>query len=131
MSLQDGLHPKFLPKVWALQRRLSALGLPVKIISGLRTYEQQAAIYAQGRTKPGRIVTRAKPGYSYHNFGLAVDWGHADGKPMSDHDYRLLGKEAKALGLVWGGDFRNLYDPCHTEYHLPGKSLAQMRRERK
>lgn len=37
----------------------------------LRTFEEQEAIYAQGRTKPGKIVTNARGGQSYHNFGLA------------------------------------------------------------
>lgn len=40
---------------------------------GLRSYAQQAAIYAQGRTAIGKIVTNAKPGHSWHEFGLAVD----------------------------------------------------------
>lgn len=39
----------------------------------LRTFAEQDALYAQGRTKPGSIVTYAKGGQSYHNFGLAVD----------------------------------------------------------
>jgi peptidoglycan LD-endopeptidase CwlK len=39
----------------------------------LRTNAQQAEIYAQGRTKPGKVVTWAKPGYSWHNYGMAID----------------------------------------------------------
>jgi len=39
----------------------------------LRTFAEQDAIYAQGRTKPGKIVTNAKKGLSYHNYGLAID----------------------------------------------------------
>lgn len=39
----------------------------------LRTFAEQDAIYAQGRTKPGKIVTNAKAGLSYHNYGLAID----------------------------------------------------------
>jgi peptidoglycan L-alanyl-D-glutamate endopeptidase CwlK len=38
-----------------------------------RTNVEQDAFYAQGRTKPGIIVTHAKSGQSYHNYGLAVD----------------------------------------------------------
>ena len=36
--------------------------------------EEQAMLYAQGRSRPGKIVTQAKPGQSYHNYGLAFDW---------------------------------------------------------
>jgi peptidoglycan L-alanyl-D-glutamate endopeptidase CwlK len=39
----------------------------------LRTFAEQDSIYAQGRTKPGKIVSNAKAGLSYHNYGLAVD----------------------------------------------------------
>lgn len=48
-------------------------------VSGFRTVEEQAAIYAQGRTIPGRIVTKAKPLLSFHNYGLATDWGYFEG----------------------------------------------------
>jgi len=39
----------------------------------LRTFAEQDAIYAQGRTKPGKIVSNARKGLSYHNYGLAID----------------------------------------------------------
>lgn len=39
----------------------------------IRTFAEQEALYAQGRTKPGKVVTNAKAGMSYHNYGLAVD----------------------------------------------------------
>jgi peptidoglycan L-alanyl-D-glutamate endopeptidase CwlK len=39
----------------------------------LRTFAEQDALFAQGRTKPGKIVTKAKGGLSYHNYGLAID----------------------------------------------------------
>jgi peptidoglycan L-alanyl-D-glutamate endopeptidase CwlK len=39
----------------------------------LRSYQQQEEEYAKGRTKPGAIVTFARGGQSYHNYGLAVD----------------------------------------------------------
>ena len=44
------------------------------IYCGRRTMEEQAALYAKGRTVGGKIVTKAKPGESYHNYGLAFDW---------------------------------------------------------
>src|SRR5690349_7601657 len=50
-----------------------ALGITLVVVQGLRTWAQQQAIYDQGRTKPGEIVTKAKPGQSYHNYGLAID----------------------------------------------------------
>jgi peptidoglycan L-alanyl-D-glutamate endopeptidase CwlK len=40
----------------------------------LRTNAEQNELYALGRTKPGKIVTNAKGGDSYHNYGLAIDF---------------------------------------------------------
>ena len=66
------------PKVQVLARRLieeaTAQGIHVKIICGSRTRAEQDAIYAQGRTKPGPIVTKAKGGTSRINSGLPLMW---------------------------------------------------------
>lgn len=45
----------------------------MRIVYTLRTFQEQDLIYQQGRTRPGNIVTWAKPGFSYHNYGLAAD----------------------------------------------------------
>ena len=50
-------------------------GIVMKIICGTRSYAEQTALYAQGRTAPGPIVTDAPAGYSNHNFGIAFDVG--------------------------------------------------------
>ena len=44
------------------------------IYCGRRTMEEQSALYQKGRTSKGKIVTKARPGESYHNYGLAFDW---------------------------------------------------------
>lgn len=38
-----------------------------------RSFAEQSIIYEQGRTRPGKIVTNAKPGQSIHNYRYAVD----------------------------------------------------------
>lgn len=43
------------------------------LFCGYRSFDKQAELYAQGRTMPGDIVTNARPGYSFHQFGLAID----------------------------------------------------------
>ena len=86
------------------------------IVYGHRSNAEQAELYAQGRTKPGRVVTNAKPGQSRHNSwpSQAVDvipyingagswsWDHIN--PMADHIKRV----ASDLGIqaTWGGDWR-------------------------
>ena len=71
------LHPKVRDEVKSLIEKVE-LGLPqhiaVAVPQGLRTIDEQNALYAQGRTKAGPIVTNAKGGSSYHNYGLAFDF---------------------------------------------------------
>lgn len=109
-------------------RRLHAEGLNFKITSGTRTFAEQAKIYAQGRTAPGKIVTRAKPGSSWHNFGVAYDITLFSGKnPVWESPkYTRAGEIGEELGLRWGGRFKSLVDRPHFERPL-GLTLAQAR----
>ena len=53
------VYPGLAAKIWELAM---ALPFPIRITQGLRTWEQQADLYALGRTKPGNKVTNAEPG---------------------------------------------------------------------
>ena len=77
----QGVHPLVAGKARQLIEQAYKEGINVIITQGLRTVEEQNELYAQGRTKPGKIVTNAKGGYSYHNYGLAFDFAvlNADG----------------------------------------------------
>lgn len=82
------------------------------VVSTLRDNEMQDYLYAQGRTRPGNIITNAKAGESYHNYGYAADIIFSkDGKPVTNFT------ELKALGtkngLTWGGTFKSIYDSPH------------------
>ncbi len=95
------------------------------IVYGHRSNAEQAELYAQGRTKPGRVVTNAKPGQSRHNSwpSQAVDvipyingrgsweWDHID--PMAEHIKRVAAEEG--VRVTWGGDFRSFRDGAHWE----------------
>ena len=101
----------------------------MKVISGLRTYEEQAALYAKGRTAPGPKVTNAKPGYSWHNFGVAWDFVVFDsnGQPLWNSPLMTrCGKIGEELGLEWGGRWK-FQDKPHLQLKT-GLSLAQARR---
>jgi peptidoglycan L-alanyl-D-glutamate endopeptidase CwlK len=101
----------------------------VRIISGNRTYAEQDAIYAQGRTKPGKKVTNAKGGQSNHNFGIAWDIGiFVGGKYLQESPFY---KAAAAIGLAatpgleWGGDWKK---PDRPHYQLAtGKGVDEVR----
>lgn len=98
----------------------TALGITLRVVQGLRTFPEQQAIYEQGRTKPGQIVTKAQAGESYHNYGMAVDIVplSADGKSL-DWNYKFSELESFALpyGITWGGHFSSP-DPDHFENKL-------------
>lgn len=83
----------------------------------LRTFAEQAELYAQGRTKPGKIVTQAKPGYSWHNWGLAFDIVFKNGNSWTwdkpDEMWAKLGEMGKKHGFEWGGSWRPFRDLPH------------------
>lgn len=104
-------------------------GLRIKIIGGTRTYAEQNALYAKGRSLPGRVVTNAKGGYSNHNFGIAWDFGvfGPGGEYIEEgKDYDKAGAIAEAQGLEWGGRWESLEDRPHVQLKT-GLTLAQMR----
>lgn len=68
------LHPIFREKARRLLAQLAAEGIPFRLFEGYRSPERQQYLYAQGRTRPGPIVTRAQPWTSYHQYGLAADF---------------------------------------------------------
>ncbi|MCY1491373.1 Peptidoglycan L-alanyl-D-glutamate endopeptidase CwlK precursor [compost metagenome] len=97
----------------------------VRITQGLRTFEEQDILYAQGRTNPGKKVTNAKGGQSIHNYGFAVDICLIiDGKTASwdtakdwDNDkiadwYECVKIFAKH-GWEWGGNWKTFKDMPH------------------
>lgn len=115
-----------------------ACGVPIVITQGLRTIAEQNGLYAQGRTKPGAIVTNARGGYSYHNFGVAIDFAlllpnggvswdtkrDGDGDGIADWDEVVA--QAKRIGWDWGGDWRSFTDLPHFEMTF-GLSTADYR----
>ena len=106
------------------------------IVQDYRTYVQQDALYAKGRTASGSVVTNARGGQSNHNFALAVDvfplW--EDGKLHMDvksdqKNIKILKKIApigKGIGLEWGGDWKSIIDNPHFQLKT-GKTMAQLR----
>lgn len=98
-------------------------GLEFIILETLRPFERQEALYAQGRTAPGPIVTNALPGSSFHQYGLALDGGiKYKGKPFSwswPNDPKLwagmkrIAELAKRHGIAWGGEWIKFRDLPH------------------
>lgn len=127
-------HPRLQVLANKLVEESGRQGLKIKIGETLRTVAEQDALYAQGRTKPGSIVTNA-PGTSYssyHQWGTAFDIYRNDGKGAyneSDHFFDRVGAIGTGLGLEWGGNWKSIVDKPH--YQLPdwGSSTSGIKKE--
>ena len=126
------LVPKAQEKARAFLQAVRDAGINAKIIDGSRTFKEQDALFAIGRTKPGHIVTNAKGGFSNHNFGVAWDIGIFDGTKFVTESsrYDKAGKIGKTLGLEWGGDFNSITDKPHFQCKT-GKTTAALRKLKK
>lgn len=113
---------KICPAVAVKVRELISLarseGYQLLVVQGLRTFAEQDALFAQGRTKKGKIVTNARGGSSWHNYGLAADFAFITNGEVdwTDALYRKIGGWAKASGLEWGGNWRTITDLPHVQF---------------
>lgn len=131
------LYPRLVGLVWKLSLEVS---FDLDVVQGLRTYSEQDMIYAKGRTimsdvscthngvsrKPGTCpvhplgatVTNARGGYSWHNFGVAVDLApmtitHGIDWNASHPQWREMEQKGTALGLTSGAYWQRLVDAPH------------------
>ena len=141
-----GVHPRLKEIAEIIIDNLALIDVRFGVHMGLRSWETQAALYAQGReslyavnarrelaglaliptSENLRKVTKAPAGSSWHNFGLAVDLVE-DGDPLkagiqwsweSIAAYRKLAAEAKKFPEVLSGSlFKSIVDYPHIEMH--------------
>ncbi len=109
------LHPKVQSMAKMLIEKAQNAGIQIKVISGTRTYDEQNDLYAQGRSKPGSVVTNARGGYSNHNFGIAFDIGVFEGSKYipESSKYKAVGALGTQIGLEWGGNWKSIKDEPH------------------
>jgi peptidoglycan LD-endopeptidase CwlK len=117
------VNPKLAALVRQMADQLASEAIDVRVTQGLRTWAEQAALYEQGRSTSGPRVTNAPPGYSYHNFGLAVDL-----VPMIDigpdwntsHPvWQRMVTVGQSVGLTAGALWRTFPDRPH--FQLTGR----------
>jgi peptidoglycan L-alanyl-D-glutamate endopeptidase CwlK len=124
----EKLHPKLRDEALIIYNEIVAAltgNATVRFSYTLRTFAEQQAIYNQGRKTPGKIVSNAQAGQSFHNYGLAIDivllvdkdrngtyeearWdtlGDYDGDKFADwiECVRIF----KKYGWTWGADWDN------------------------
>lgn len=101
------VYPPVMERVDKLLQACAARGVTARVVSGFRTWEEQQKLFDAGRKTPGATLTNAPPGWSPHNYGLAVDF--------ESDDYAVLAEEAVKAGLDSG-----MYwcDPKHVQFPL-------------
>ncbi len=133
------LHPKFRPsarEAWAEAQAAMPDNVQIIITQGYRTFEESDDLYAQGRTKPGPIVTNASAGKSIHNYGLAFDFSMiTNGKTdwVVGPIWMKVVEIMKKHGMKWGGDFKTIVDRPHFEnsYGYTYKELLALHNAKK
>lgn len=112
------LHPSIRTMAKNFISKAKAEGIDLKITFGTRTFEEQQKLYNQGRTTPGAIVTKAKPGRSFHNYSLAIDVVPiVNGK--ADWESKLwdkIGEIGESVGFDWGGRWKTIVDRPHFQF---------------
>lgn len=126
MRDMTALHPVLQKKAAVLKEECKKQGIFIQFSECLRTKAEQDALYAQGRTAPGNIVTNAK-GSTYssqHQWGIAVDFyldmdvnGNGTKKDDAFNNstglFERVGAIAKSVGLGWGGYWTSIKDRPH------------------
>jgi peptidoglycan LD-endopeptidase CwlK len=117
------VHPKLAALVRKMADQLAEENINIRVVQGFRSYEQQADLYADGRDANGnvvdksKVVTNAKPGTSWHNYGLAVDVAPFDaGIPdwnASHPAWKRIVEAGESAGLISGSIWRTFPDWPH------------------
>ena len=136
-------HPKVREKFLAAYNeavKVTPIGVHPFVTQAMRTFAESDALYALGRTKVnpdgksskkplGNIVSNAKAGQSYHNYGLAIDFVNqvnGDAKWDVDANWMKVVAVFKKHGFSWGGDWKTFKDYPHFEYTF-GLSVSQLK----
>ena len=160
MATLDDLVPEFADKVSATLEECAAQGVEMRVHSTLRDLEEQAELFSRGRetrelamVQKGlalvhaeylagivgnatpqpekRMVTKTPPGFSWHNWGEAVDcyWIHNgeiswDAEILGERNgYRVYTRVAESLGLYAGGIRSSLVDWPHLQLRIEPSAL--------
>lgn len=145
-NMGSGMNSVVKASALEMIKRAYKEGIYAQISAGFRSMEEQASLYGQGRlyysyrgknyadlSKPQ--VTKAKPGQSFHNFGVAVDFFIVsdDGRNAIwtiNAKWKRVAAIGKELGFKWGGDWTGFKDYPHLEM-TGGLSYAQMQSGKK
>lgn len=100
-------------------KKCKAQGIDLVVTCTYRSSQEQDALYAQGRTTPGSIITNAKGGQSFHNHRVAIDVVPiVNGKATWNNPqlWAKLGAIGESVGLEWGGSWTKFRDQPHFQF---------------
>jgi len=123
------LRPDVAANCRKLLERCEEAGLNVLVTNTVRDREYQSYLYAQGRTRPGDIVTNSPtPTFHSDRAGLAFDFcenvkGHEYADPTF---FRRVAVLAKEMGFSWGGDWKSFADMPHLQWDNRGACTNAM-----
>jgi peptidoglycan L-alanyl-D-glutamate endopeptidase CwlK len=124
----EDLHPKVAAMCRAFIDKCKAEGIDVIITSTYRDLASQNSLYAQGRTTPGKKVTNAPAGKSWHNWKLAFDFCpivHGKAQWNDTATFTKCGEIGESVGLEWAGRWKSFKELAHLQY-TQGLTLAQL-----
>ena len=126
----NDLLPEVKRRVENFVEACKANGIDLLVTSTYRDNESQDALYAQGRTAAGKIVTNARAGDSFHNHRCAVDVVPlVSGKPDWDGSHPVwaeVGRLGQENGLEWAGNWMHFKELAHFQY-TGGLTIAQLK----
>jgi peptidoglycan L-alanyl-D-glutamate endopeptidase CwlK len=124
----DDLAPPVKQRAQAFIEAAKAKGIDLLVTSTYRDHESQTALYNQGRTTPGKVVTNAKAGQSWHNHRCALDVVPlVNGKAIWNDNvvWMQIGEIGVACGLEWAGNWKTFKEFPHFQY-TGGLTMAQL-----
>ena len=131
----NSLHPQLVGPALSVYNACIKDKIPLHIVWGQRSSEEQTTIYKYGRTVPGSILTTNRSGYSSHNYGLALDfcfyydgrmqtWEHVQKAEWWRWMWIKVVKRFEEAGWMSGFRWEYNYEPGHVE-NLLGKTIGE------
>lgn len=122
--------PVLIDRMRQLDVSLQSQNVNLRLTNVYRSMAQQAADYDQGRTAPGKIITHARPGQSWHQFSMAVDCvPMVDGEPdwnIEGPNWQKVFAMLPGIGLFSGKNFKDLTDNDHIQLaEIPESPTAE------
>lgn len=127
---RKALHPKVRQIFLDFENECREQGLELMFFSGTRDFEEQKRLREEYLAGRNNGIFASPPGYSFHNFSMAVDTLVWNGEKFV-REKSLLSRVAKIgskFGLRWGGNFSQKSEQHHFDYSF-GFNVSKIRKK--